>query len=179
MIWVVLGLVIAIGAWGLTTYNRLVGLREMARNAIGQIAAQVESRWDALGNLIQATKQYAAHEAETLEKVTANRSHVGAGARVKDVEAAESEFQGVLGRLIAVAEAYPELKASALYQQTMDSVNAYENNVRHSRMIYNDTVTKLNRAVQSVPTNVIAGIGGFTEMPYFEAAAGKTDMPSW
>lgn len=181
MIWVLLVLVVLVVLWGVTTYNRLVSQREIARNALGQIAAQIESRWDAVSNLIEATKQYSAHEAETLENITQNRANIGAG-RTTDVETLEQEenrFQGVLGRLIAVAENYPDLKASQVYTRSMDAVDKYENNVRQSRMLYNDSATKLNRSVQQIPTSIIAGIGGFTQMPYFEASEGKQDMPSW
>lgn len=181
MIWVVLIVAALIAVWGVSAYNRLVSQREIARNALGQIAAQIESRWDAVSNLIEATKQYSAHEAETLEGITRNRANIGAG-RTADVETLEQEenrFQGVMGRLIAVAENYPDLKASQVYTRTMDAVDKYENNVRQSRMLYNDSATKLNRSVQQIPTSIIAGIGGFTQMPYFEASENKQDMPSW
>lgn len=130
----------------------------MVRNAMGQIAAQVESRWDALTNLIQATKNYEKHEAETLEKLTANRSRVTNTSSASEVEADSKAFNSALSRLIAVAEAYPDLKANTIYQNTMDSVNRYEENVRHSRMIFNDTVTKYNRELQVFPNNIFAGI---------------------
>ena len=181
MFWAILIIAALVVFWGVSTYNRLVSLRELARNALGQIAAQIESRWDAVSNLIEATKQYSAHEAETLEGITKSRASIGAGrtADVETLEQEESRFQGVLGRLIAVAENYPELKASQVYTRSMDAVDKYENNVRQSRMLYNDSATKLNRAVQQIPASLIAGIGGFTQMPYFEASEGKQDMPSW
>ncbi len=181
MLWIILGLAVLVVLWGVSVYNRLVSQREIARNALGQIAAQIESRWDAVSNLIEATKQYSAHEAETLEGITKNRANIGAGrqADVETLEQEENRFQGVLGRLIAVAENYPDLKASQVYTRSMDAVDKYENNVRQSRMLYNDAATKLNRSVQSIPDSIIAGIGGFTQMPYFEASEGKQDMPSW
>ncbi|WP_018658625.1 LemA family protein [Allofustis seminis] len=172
-------IVAAIALWGVRIYNELVGIRENVFNAKSQIAVQIESRWDALKSIIDATKQYSRHEAETLEKVTAQRTSVSQASSVEAMEKSEEQFAGVLSRLIAVAEAYPELKASELYQNAMRSVEEFENKVRQSRMIYNDSVTKLNRAVQEFPSSVIAGMFNFTKEPYFEETEEKREMPSW
>ncbi|MDD7542648.1 MAG: LemA family protein, partial [Peptoniphilaceae bacterium] len=84
-----------------------------------------------------------------------------------------------LTQIYAVAENYPDLKASSVYQTTMDSINRYEDNVRHSRMLYNDTVTKLNRTLQQFPTNIVAGMFGFRTMEYFQNSTEKAEMPQW
>lgn len=179
LIYLLIAIVVMVIIWGISTYNKLVAVRENVANSKGQIAAQIESRWDALTSIIQATKQYAKHEADTLEKVTAQRTSVSENSSVATLEKDDAQFAGVLDRLIAVAEAYPELKASNLYQEAMRKINDYENNVRHSRMIYNDTVTKLNRSVQQFPTSVIAGMFNFSKEPYFEETPSKQEMPSW
>jgi len=172
-------LMIVLTAFFVSTYNKLVKLREMVRNSRGQIATQVESRWDALTNLIQATKQYSTHESETLENIVKQRSSLSGNMTPEDFNKSEDMFQNSLGRLIAIAESYPDLKASEVYKQTMVSVDKYEKNVRLSRMSYNDTVTKYNQQIITIPTNIIASLMNFTQEPYFEASESKREMPSW
>ncbi|PXW87337.1 LemA protein [Streptohalobacillus salinus] len=175
---VVLVIIILIG-WVISTYNRLVSTRELVENAMGQISTQIESRWDALKSMIDGTKRYEKHEAEVLEGITEKRSQIGKGAEVSDVNQDDQLFNQALGRLIAVAENYPDLKASTVYQDTLRNIDKYENQVRQSRMIYNDTVTKYNRIIQMVPSNIIAGMFNFTKRDYFEGTQEKTEMPSW
>lgn len=172
-------ILVAVGLWVMSTYNSLITLRERVDNAKAQIATQIESRWDALKSLIEATKQYSKHEAEVLEGVTEKRASIGKNSSISQMENAEQEFNGVLGRLIAVSESYPDLKASQVYQSTMASVNKYEDNVRNSRMIYNDVVTRFNRAIKMFPGSIIAGIFKFDSRDYFEGTETKQDMPSW
>lgn len=170
---------VLIAIWAIGAYNKFINLRERVYNSRAQIATQLESRWDALKSLIQATKQYAKHEAEVLENVTASRSAIGQNSSVNELEENATKFNNVLGRLIAVAESYPDLKASGVYQSAMNSVNEYENKVRQSRMIYNDTVTMYNRRTKTFPSNIIAGMFNFTPEAYFEVTESKTDMPTW
>src|SRR5690625_3546776 len=142
-------------------YNSFVTLRERVANAKAQIAAQIESRWDAVSNLISATKQYAKHETDVLESITEKRASLGRDSSVEEIEENDTQLNNVVGRLIAISESYPELKASEVYQTTMESVNKFEDNVRHSRMIYNDVVTKFNRRLRQFPTNIIGGLFRF------------------
>lgn len=165
--------------WAVSTYNRLIGARELVRNAMGQISAQIESRWDALQNMIEGTKQYAKYEAKTLESITAQRSSLGRDVAVDQVNQDDQLFSQAMGSLFAIAESYPDLKASQMYQDTLQNVDRYEQQVRQSRMIYNDTVTKYNRIIQSVPSNIIASMFNFNQKAYFENTETKTDMPSW
>lgn|SRR5690625_601158 len=176
---IVIVIVVVIIVWIISTYNRLISAREFVRNAMGQIAAQIESRWDALQNMIEGTKQYAEYEAETLESITEQRASLGRDVAVDEVNKDDQLFNQAMGRLFAVAESYPDLKASQLYQETMENVNRYEQQVRQSRMIYNDTVTKYNRIIQSIPSNIIASMFNFTQKDYFENTESKTDMPGW
>ncbi|MCZ0704427.1 LemA protein [Natronobacillus azotifigens] len=171
-------IVLLIG-WVISTYNNLIRARELVRNAMGQISTQVESRWDALKNMIEGTKQYAEYEAKTLADITEQRSTLGQGAAVSDVNEDDRLFNQAMGKLFAVAESYPELKASQVYQDTLKNVDKYEQQVRQSRMIFNDTVTKYNRIIQTVPSNIIANLFHFTTETYFENSSNKTDMPSW
>jgi LemA protein len=165
--------------FAISTYNGLIRSQEMVDNAMAQIAAQVESRWDALRNLIDATKHYSNFELEAFEKITANRASINKKSSPKEVEADSQDFNRAVGNITAVAESYPDLKSSELYKETMSSINKYEDNVRHSRMIYNDTVTKFNRAIKSFPQNLFAGMLGFTEKDYFTNTENKTDIPSF
>lgn len=177
-----IGLVVLVAIvifWAISIYNSLVTLRERVDNAKAQIATQIESRWDAIKSLIEATKKYSAHEAEVLESVTASRASIGRGSSIKDMEKDQSQLESVVGRLIAVSEAYPDLKASNVYQDTMASINKYEDNVRSSRMIYNDVVTRYNRMLQVFPSSIIAGMFNFSSREYFEGTETKQDMPSW
>lgn len=172
-------IIIGMGIWIVSVYNSFVTLRERVFNARAQIATQIESRWDAISNLISATKQYAQHEAEVLENVTLSRTTLGRDSTVEQLEQDETQLNNVLGRLIAVSESYPELKASSVYQQAMEGVNKFEDHVRHSRMIYNDVVTRFNRRLKQFPTNIIGGMFNFKEKSYFEETQTKTEMPTW
>lgn len=180
MTWIILiVIVVVLGFWVMRTYNSLITLRERVDNAKAQIATQIESRWDAIKSLIEATKQYSKHEAEVLEGVTDKRASLGKNSSVEQIENSEREFNSVLGRLIAVSENYPDLKASGVYQTTMGSINKFEDNVRNARMIYNDVVTRFNRAIKVFPASLIAGIFKFGERDYFEGTETKQEMPSW
>ena len=176
---VILGIVVVLGLWLMSSYNRLIRLREMVKNAMGQIAANVESRWDALRSLIDATKNYSAHEAETLEKVIQARGSVNSSSTVKDIEADDNMFTQALSRLAVVVEAYPDLKANTLYLNTMDKIDSYEQDVKNSRMIYNDTVTRFNRTMLVFPVVLVARMLGFTEYEYFKNTEEKVAPPSW
>lgn len=176
---ILIGLAVFIVGWGIGSYNKLVLLRERVKNALGQIAAQLESRWDALSSLIQATKTYSKHEAEVLENVTKMRTGVGKNSTVEEIMKDMGQFQELMGRINVVVEAYPELKADKIYQSAMNSINQYENNVRQARMIYNDTVTKYNSGILVFPRSLIASMFGFKEKEYFENSDSKTEMPMW
>ncbi|NLI61996.1 MAG: LemA family protein [Methanosarcinaceae archaeon] len=165
--------------WVIRTYNMLISYRELVRNAMAQIGAQIESRWDALSNLIEATKEYAEFESNTLVEVVKQRKQITQMSTVDDVEKDTASFSSAFSRLLAVAENYPDLKTSQVYINTMDSVNSYESNVRIARMSYNDTVTKLNREIQMFPTNIVAKIFGFNQEKYFESTDTKKEMPKW
>lgn len=160
-------------------YNSLVRKNEMVANAMNQIGTQLQSRWDALNNLIDATKDYAKYESETLDKITKNRTGVNKNSSPADVSREENEFKSALNQFYAVAENYPDLKSSQVYKSTMDSINKYEDNVRHSRMIYNDTVTSFNRYIKSFPQNLFAGMFGYGEKDYFKNEEESNQAPKW
>lgn len=178
ILWILIPIVL-IAIYAINVYNGLVNQREFVRNAMANIAAQVESRWDALKNLIDATKSYSDYESNLLREITAQRSGISKTSSADEVERDDQLFNKALNKINVVAENYPDLKSSQVYIKTMDSVNSYEEKVRMSRMVYNDTVTKLNRQVQQFPTSIIASLFGFHQEEYFKQSEGKSEMPSW
>lgn len=165
--------------WVMSTQRKLVIMDENINNAMSQIGVQLSSRFDALTALLDLTKGYAAHESQTLiETIKSRRSVITAKSTPNEVLKQEGVISEALGRIAMVSEQYPELKADKNYAKCMDAVDSYEKMVRSSRLIYNDSVTKLNRAIRMIPTSLIAGMLGFRQRDYLEAVEEKTDMPS-
>ena len=175
-------IIIAVAAlvvlWFVSAQRRLVNKEELCKNAMSQIGVQQSSRWDALTALAELTKSYNEHEYGTIKDVIAQRTAITSGSNAKAADAQEDMMTNVLNRIVAVAEQYPELKANENYGKTMDSVNLYENQVRTSRMVYNDTVTSYNRLVRQFPDSIAAGILGFAEKEYLQEVKSKAEMPS-
>jgi LemA protein len=165
--------------WIISTQRKLVVLDENISNAMSQIGVQLSSRFDALTALLDLTEGYAKHESETLiETIKSRRSVITAKSTPDDVLRQEGIITEALGRIAMVAEQYPELKANQSYIKTMDAVQTYENMVRTSRLIYNDSVTKLNREIRMFPVSLIAGMLGFRQRDYLEEQSAKADMSS-
>jgi len=179
MIIAIIAIVAVLVAWVVTVQRKIVSQDELVKNAMSQIGVQQQSRWDALTALAELVKGYNEHEYKTITDVIAMRQGIGRSSSAQDAQAQEDLIGQTLSRIVATAEAYPDLKANENYKQTMDSVNDYENMVRTSRMVYNDTVTKFNRLVRVIPNNFIAPILGFTEKEYLKEVPGKTEMPSF
>ena len=172
-------LVILVAGWVMSTQRRLVVMDENINNAMSQIGVQLSSRFDALTALLDLAKGYAAHESQTLiETIKSRRSVITAKSTPQDVLQQEGVISEALGRISMVAERYPELKADKGYAKCMDAVDSYEKMVRTSRLIYNDSVTKLNREIRMFPVSLIAGMLGFHQRDYLEAREDKADMPS-
>lgn len=172
-------LVILLAGWVMSTQRRLVVMDENINNAMSQIGVQLSSRFDALTALLDLAKGYAAHESQTLiETIKSRRSVITAKSTPQDVLQQEGVISEALGRISMVAERYPELKADKGYAKCMDAVDSYEKMVRTSRLIYNDSVTKLNREIRMFPVSLIAGMLGFRQRDYLEAREDKADMPS-
>ena len=172
-------LVVLLAGWVMSTQRRLVVMDENINNAMSQIGVQLSSRFDALTALLNLAKGYAAHESQTLiETIKSRRSVITAKSTPQDVLQQEGVISEALGRISMVAERYPELKADKGYAKCMDAVDSYEKMVRTSRLIYNDSVTKLNREIRMFPVSLIAGMLGFRQRDYLEAREDKADMPS-
>jgi LemA protein len=162
-----------------SSYNRLIGLRNRYKNAFSQIDVQLNRRHDLIPNLVETAKGYMAHERNTLEAVIAARNVAatatsraaqapGNPAAMKELASAENALTGVLGRLFAVAEAYPDLKANQNMARLMEELSSTENKVAFARQSYNDTVMTYNTARERFPTNIIAGMFKFDPAELFE-----------
>ncbi len=154
--------------WGVLTYNKLVILRGRVDNSWAQIDVQLKRRFDLIPNLVSSVKGYAQHEKETLEEVTASRTKYLSAKTPEEKLGANSELSGALSRLFAVAENYPDLKASTNFLDLQKQLKDTEDKISYSRQFYNDTAMKFNIAIVKVPTSIIAGLFGFKGRPYFK-----------
>ena len=179
MVWIIVGVAIfAILFLGVVLlYNRLVRLRNRAENAWAQVDVQLRKRYDLIPNLVETVKGYATHERETFEEVTRARTAAQQAQGVEQQAQAENMLTAALGRLFAVAEAYPELRATENFQQLQAELSDVEQNIAVSRQVYNDTVLTYDTAIESVPTNIIAGMFNFKPRAYFETEDVTRDAP--
>ena len=175
---IILAIVALLVLWVIGVQRKLVEKDELCKNALSQIGVQHASRWDALTTLVELVKSYNEHEYNTLRDVIAQRKNITGESTVAEAQAQEQVLTGLVRNINLVAEQYPELKANENYAKAMDSVNLYENQVRLSRMTFNDTVTKFNKEIRQFPTSIVAGMLGFKTRDYLDEAVGKSDMPS-
>lgn len=179
--WVIGLLVLAIVAvaWFVGMYNGLVGLRNRFKNAFAQIDVQLKRRHDLIPNLVETAKGYLSHERETLEAVIAARNSAeGARTRaaadpgnaeaMQGLSKAEAGLTGILGRLFALAEAYPDLKANQNMMQLSEELSTTENKIAFARQAYNDAVMRYNNKCEMVPSNIVANMFGFQRAEFFE-----------
>jgi len=178
--WIVVGIVVAAVVWLISIYNGLVARRNRFKNAFAQIDVQLKRRYDLIPNLVETAREYIKHERQTLEAVIAARASAQsanqrAAANPADAEAmkqmgaAEAGLSGALGRLFAVSEAYPDLKANQTMMQLSEELTSTENKISFARQAYNDAVMSYNTAIESFPGNFVAGFGGFKEATMLEA----------
>jgi LemA protein len=167
---IVLGLVVLFAGGAITIYNSLVGLRNQVKEAWAQVDVQLKRRFDLIPNLIETVKGYMHHERETLEAVTQARAAIaGAGAGNLDARAeAEGGLTAALGRLFAVAESYPDLKASTNFLALQEELTSTENKIGFARQYYNQAVMQFNNRIQMFPGNIIAGMFNFKTGDFFE-----------
>ncbi|MBR5399613.1 MAG: LemA family protein [Bacteroidales bacterium] len=174
---IILALIIIVGLYIYSTQRNLVDLDEKANNAISQIAVQLNTRWDAVTALVKMTEQYTKHEHDTLVETIAQRRQTSITS-AEDVNNQQNAIGQVLGRLIAIGEQYPQLQAAEVFKDTMASIRGYEENVRLSRMVYNDCATKMNRMVRQWPSSFVASMLHFGKREYLEANEAKKDFPT-
>jgi LemA protein len=166
--WVVLAVVVLLLLYVMGVYNRLVRLRALVREGFSGITVQLRRRADLIPNLVEAVKGYATHEREVLDQVTARRADATKASSVEATAQADAQMTSLLGRLMVVAEAYPDLKASQNFQDLQDELSAIEGELQSARRYYNATVRDLNTNVQSFPPVLIARPFGFNEEPFYQ-----------
>jgi LemA protein len=161
--------------WAAATYNALVKARTQVDASWAQIDVQLKRRHSLIPNLVETVRGYAAHERGTLESVVAARNAAaGAGAAGPAAQAqAEGHLTQALGRLFALAEAYPALQANQNFLQLQGELGNTEEKIAYARQFYNSAVQTYNQRTQTLPSNLVAGLGGFRARPYFEAAGGE------
>jgi len=165
---IILGAIVLIAVLLVGMYNKLVRLRNRAENAWAQVDVQLRKRYDLIPNLVEAVKGYAAHERQVFEEVTEARTRAQQAQGVQEQAQAENALTAAIGRLFAVAEAYPELRATENFQQLQAQLTEVEGDIAVSRQVYNDTVLSYENALETVPTSVIAGLFNFRPREYFE-----------
>lgn len=170
-------LIVIIALYLISLYNRLIRLRQIVRNAWSQIDVQLKRRHDLIPNLVETVKGYAAHERGVLEAVIEARSKATRATTTSDIIKAEGELSGALARLLAVVEAYPNLKADQNFRMLQEELTSTENRVAFARQAYNDSVLQLNTAVQSFPAVLFARILGFSQEPFFEIPQDQKEPP--
>jgi LemA protein len=177
--WVVIGIAVAalLGLALVVLYNRLVRLRNRVENAWSQVDVQLRRRYDLIPNLVETVKGYAQHERATFEEVTKARTRAQEAGTVEEQAQAENALTAAIGRLFAVAEDYPELRASENFQQLQAQLEDTEDKIRVARQVYNDTVLTYENARETIPTNLVAGMFGFEEKPFFEIEEPAREAP--
>jgi LemA protein len=179
VVWlIVILVVVALLLLGLVLlYNRFVQLRNRVDNSWAQIEVQLKRRWDLIPNLVETVRGYAEHERGTFEAVTEARANAQRASGPAETAAAEGILGAALGRLFAVAEAYPELQADENFRQLQDELAGTENRIAVSRQVYNDTVLTYNNAIQTFPGVLLAGPFGFSKREFFETDETQREVP--
>jgi LemA protein len=184
---VIVGLAVVAGLWGVGIYNGLVTARNAFKNAFAQIDVQLQRRFDLIPNLVETAKGYMSHERETLEAVVAARSAAQSGlsaakanpgdpAAMAQLAAAQGQLNAGLGRLLAVAEAYPDLKANQNMMQLTEELTTTENKVAFARQAYNDSVMAFNNKREVFPSSLLAGMFNFAPAALLDIPADKAEV---
>jgi LemA protein len=171
VIWIVVGIAIIIlllATFLVVLYNRLVRLRNRVENAWAQVDVQLRRRYDLIPNLVETVRGYASHERATFEEVTKARTAAQQARTVPEQAEAENFLTAAIGRLFAIAEDYPELRATENFQQLQSQLEDTEQKIAVSRQVYNDAVLTYDTALETVPTNIVGGMFNFEEKAYFE-----------
>lgn len=174
---VVLLIALIVGGSLVGIYNRLVTQNEQIDAAWAQVQNVLQRRADLIPNLVETVKGYAAHEKEIFENVAAARGRLAGATTPKEAEAANAGLTSALGRLLAIAENYPNLKANENFIRLQDELAGTENRIAVERMRYNETVRTYNTSIKRFPTNLVAGFFHYLEREYFEAEKGAQEAP--
>jgi LemA protein len=167
---IIVGVIALLALFFVAQYNRLIRLNISVDEAFSQIEVQLKRRTDLIPNLVETVKGYATHEQSTFDAVVSARAKATTASGVADVAAADGALTQALRGLLAVAEAYPDLKASSNFLSLQEELSTTENKVAFARQFYNDNVRSLNTAVKTVPTNLFAGFAKVTEREFYEVS---------
>ena len=176
-LWIVLGVVLITVMFIVKNYNSLVKLRNKVRDQWAQVDVQLKKRFDLIPNLVETVKGYASHEKETFEAVISARSKFSSATTPEAEMEASGELTKVLGRIMMLSEAYPELKADKNFMQLQVDLKDIEEKIAYARQFYNDRVLSYMDKIQMFPSNIIASMFGFKEMKFFEASEGEKETP--
>ena len=177
IVWIIIGIVVVFFLFAIALYNGLVTLRNRTKEAWSEIDVQLRRRYDLIPNLVETVKGYAKHEKELFEKVTKARAEAINASGIKDQAKAENMLSDTLKSLFAVAENYPNLRASENFQKLQDELTDTENKVESARRFYNGNVRDLNIKVESFPSSIVAGMFGFKQMELFEIVESQAKEP--
>lgn len=184
--WILIGVAVVVALFLFSSYNGLVGKEEQVRSAWSNVETQYQRRADLIPNLVSTVKGYAAHEEQTLSEVTEARTRATSinltaddltPERLAEFQQAQAGVRSALGRLIAVAESYPDLKANQNFLELQAQLEGTENRISVSRQDFNRAAESYNRTVRRFPTNLVAALFGFERKPYFEASEGSSAAP--
>jgi LemA protein len=174
--WIVLGVIAVIVIWAISVYNGLVAMRQRTNQAFADIDVQLKQRHDLIPNLVETVKGYAAHESGTLEAVVQARNAAVTAPGVEQKVAAENVLTGALGKLFALSENYPNLKANANFQQLQSDLSDIENKLAASRRFFNNAVQEYNTGIQQFPAAIFAGMFGFSQRPFFDVGGDRAQL---
>ena len=172
-----IAVLVLVVVFGTVVFNSLVRLRNRTDNSWSQMEVQLKRRHDLIPNLVETVKGYAAHEQDTLEAVISARNEAVSASSVADQGQAENMLTGALRQLFALAENYPELRASDQFAQLQSELTETENKIAIARQIYNDSVLTYNNKVETIPSNLVAALANFSTRPYFEVETEAGNAP--
>lgn len=178
MIWlIIIAVIVILLVYVVSVYNGLVNLRNMVKDQWAQIDVLLKRRADLIPNIVETVKGYAKHEKQTLEDVVSARNKAVSATTPEAEMKANGELTQALGRLFALSEAYPELKANENFMNLQTELKETEDKIAYARQFYNDAALKLKNKVEMFPSNIIAGMFGFKAEPFFEVAEADKEAP--
>ena len=177
MLYAIIGVVVLIVLYFVSTYNGLVKLRNMVKDQWSQIDVLLKRRADLIPNLVETVKGYAKHEKETFEAVINARNKAVSATTTEDEMKANGELSGALNRLFALAESYPELKSNTNFMDLQNNLKETEDKISYARQFYNDAVLKYKNKLEVFPSNIVAGMFSFKPEPFFEAVGEERENP--
>ncbi|MFQ9922436.1 MAG: LemA family protein [Beduini sp.] len=179
MLIIIVAIIAIVVGYLVVIQRRLVHLDENCYNALSQISVQQNARWEAITSLVKLTKDYSDYEYKTLMDVVKQRQTLTKNDDVNKINEQQKIMEQAISKFQVISEAYPDLKADQVYTKTMESLKQYEDQVRYSQMVYNDTVTKFNRKIRQLPASLFASMLGFGDLKdYLEMDEAKEAMPN-